>query len=77
MQDIVFLSVPQLAAELGLDPSTVYRRVQREDVTYKPDAYNGRQALFAPSTVLRIKEYEAGRLAGSPSSPSSPTQVEG
>lgn len=50
------VGVPELAAELGVDQSTIHRRITRGDLV--PAAWLGRRPLFARDDVERLKRGE-------------------
>lgn len=56
MEGIQLLGVTQLAAELGLDRSTVHRQIAAGTIT--PTALVGRRALFTRDDVERLKRGE-------------------
>lgn len=49
--------IPEAAAALGFDQSTIYRRVERGALV--PDAYVGRRPLFSAATLLGIPPADA------------------
>lgn len=56
------LSVPQLAALLGLNRSSVYRRVASGDL--EPSTMVGNRALFTPERAAAIHATEQARRSG-------------
>lgn len=50
------LSVPQLAARLGVDRSTIHRRIERGALT--PAGYVGKRALFRLEDVAALARGE-------------------
>lgn len=52
-----YLGVPALAAVLGKNRSTIYRRVARG--TLEPSLYSGRSALFSSERVEELRRLES------------------
>lgn len=50
------IGIPQLAAELGVNQSTIFRRIKRGKLV--PVGYIGKQAVFYASDVERIRRGE-------------------
>ena len=70
-----FLGTKDLAVRLGVDVSTVYRRIQRGELI--PAAYVGKQALFTPedADALARGEVQLRRDAGV--QPAAPAKIGG
>lgn len=56
MESKQLMGVPELAAALGVERSTVHRRIVAERLT--PVAYVGRRPLFTAEDVDRLKRGE-------------------